>query len=62
MYKNNIPMSEIENKTKLSRTDIEYLINKKIKHNSVKKNNNREIYERLIVMDKMIKKIKKIIC
>ena len=55
-------MSEIENKTKLSRTDIEYLINKKIKHNSVKKNNNREIYERLIVMDKMIKKIKKIIC
>jgi hypothetical protein len=63
MYKNNIPMSEIENKTRLTRKEIEYLIDRRIKHSSVKKNDyNGEIYERLIVIDKMIKEIKEIIC
>lgn len=61
MHKNSVPMNEIENKTKLSRTEIECLIGRTINVNSVKKNKNREIYEKLIEMDKKIVEIKKII-
>ena len=63
MYKYDIPMSEIENKTKLSRNDIDCLIDRRIKHNKVKKNDytSKEIYERLIVIEKKIGEIKKII-
>lgn len=49
MYKNDIPINEIENKTRLNRR--------------VKKNvhNNEEIYEKLKEMEKRIEYIKKII-
>lgn len=61
MYKNDIPLSEIENKTRLNKKEIEYLIDKRVKHNKVKKDEYKEIYERLKEMEKRIVEIKKMI-
>lgn len=63
MYKNDILMSEIENKTKLNKKEIEYLIDKRVKHNKAKKDecNNKEIYNKLKEMEKRIVEIKKMI-
>ncbi len=63
MYANGIPMEEIENKTKLNKTQIEYLIKKKACDKNISMNliSLEEIYDKLLIIDKNIAKINKLL-